>query len=45
MTHDGMRRANKNYGDSPVRRSSLPIASSLLKAARGARAASKCAAF
>jgi hypothetical protein len=37
MTHDGMRRANKNYGDSPVRRSSLPIASSLLKAARAYR--------
>ena len=30
MTHDGMRRANKNYGDSPVRRSSVPIASSRL---------------
>ena len=30
MTHDGMRRRNKNYGDSPVRRSSLPIASSRL---------------
>jgi hypothetical protein len=30
MTHDGMRRANKNYGDSPVRRGSVPIASSRL---------------
>jgi hypothetical protein len=30
MTYDGMRRANNNYGDSPVRRSSLPIASSRL---------------
>ena len=30
MTHDGMRRRNKSYGDSPVRRSSLPIASSRL---------------
>jgi hypothetical protein len=30
MTHDGMRRRNKNYGDSPVRLSSLPIASSRL---------------
>jgi hypothetical protein len=37
MTHDGMRRANKNYGDSPVRRSSVPIASSLLQAARAYR--------
>jgi hypothetical protein len=30
MTPDGMRRCNENYGDSPVRRSSLPIASSRL---------------
>jgi hypothetical protein len=30
MTHDGMRRADNNYGDSPVRRGSLPIASSRL---------------
>jgi hypothetical protein len=37
MTYDGMRRANKNYGDSPVRRSSVPIASSLLQAARAYR--------
>ena len=34
MTHDGMRRTNKNYGDSPVRRSSVPIASSLLSCSR-----------
>jgi hypothetical protein len=30
MTHGGMRRINKNYGDSPGRRSSVPIASSRL---------------
>jgi hypothetical protein len=30
MSHDGKRRANKHYGDSPVRRSSVPIASSRL---------------
>ena len=37
MTYDGIRRANKNYGDSPVRRSSVPIASSLLRADRAYR--------
>jgi hypothetical protein len=31
MTHDGTRRRNKNYGDSPVRRSAVPIASSVLE--------------
>jgi hypothetical protein len=31
MTHDGMARRNKNYGDSPVRRSGVPIASSVLE--------------
>ena len=31
MTYDGMRRANNNYGDSPVRRSAVPIASSVLE--------------
>ncbi len=31
MTHDGMGRRNKNYGDSPVRRSGVPIASSVLE--------------
>ena len=30
MTHDGMRRRKKSHGDSPVRRSSVPIASSRL---------------
>ena len=36
MTHGGMRRINKSYGDSPVRRSSVPIASSrLASSARG----------
>ena len=28
MTHDATRRLNKNYGDSPVWRGSVPIASS-----------------
>jgi hypothetical protein len=31
MTQGGMRRTNKNYGDSPGRRGSLPIASSLFE--------------
>ena len=31
MTHQGMRRRNKNYGDSPVRRSGVPITSSVLE--------------
>jgi hypothetical protein len=31
MTHDGTRRRNKNYGDSPVRRSGVPITSSVLE--------------
>ena len=30
MTFDGKRRPNRNYGDSPVRRSRVPIASSRL---------------
>jgi hypothetical protein len=30
MTFDGKRRTNRNYGDSPVRRSRVPIASSRL---------------
>jgi hypothetical protein len=30
MTLDGKRRTNRNYGDSPVRRSRVPIASSRL---------------
>jgi hypothetical protein len=30
VTHNGMSRLNKNHGDSPVRRSGVPIASSLL---------------
>jgi hypothetical protein len=33
----GCAEPNKNYGDSPVRRSSVPIASSLLRAARAHR--------
>jgi hypothetical protein len=31
MTDDAMRRINKNYGDSPVWRVSVPIASSLFE--------------
>ena len=31
MTRDGMRGTNKNYGDSPGRRGSVPIASSLFE--------------
>jgi hypothetical protein len=31
MTQGGMRRTNKNYGDSPGRRGSLPITSSLFE--------------
>jgi hypothetical protein len=31
MTDAGMRRRNKNYGDSPVRRSGVPITSSVLE--------------
>jgi hypothetical protein len=31
MTDEGMRRRNKNYGDSPVRRSGVPITSSVLE--------------
>jgi hypothetical protein len=31
MTHDGTRRHNRSYGDSPVRRSGVPIASSVLE--------------
>ena len=31
MTHQGMRRRDKNYGDSPVRRSGVPITSSVLE--------------
>lgn len=31
MTRGGMRRTNKNYGDSPGRRGSLPITSSLFE--------------
>ena len=31
MTHDGTRRRNKNYGDSPVPRSGVPITSSVLE--------------
>ena len=37
MTHDAMRRINKNCGDSPVWRGSVPITSSLLKAACACR--------
>ena len=31
MTDEEMRRRNKNYGDSPVRRSGVPITSSVLE--------------
>jgi hypothetical protein len=31
VTQDGIRRTNKNYGDSPGRRDSVPIASSLFE--------------
>ena len=37
MTRDGMRGTNNNYGDSPGRRGSVPIASSLLRADRAYR--------
>ena len=37
MTHDAMCRINKNCGDSPVWRGSVPITSSLLKAACACR--------